>query len=301
VSAGVAEGLAVDGADAAGGAESLAAAYAACTRIATASGSSFRHAFRLLPSERRRALDALYAFCRVVDDAADEGGGVAAVAAWRAELADAVAGRPRHPVMRALTDAVMRFRIPVRHLEDIVIGVEMDLVQRRYATFEELRRYCYHVASAVGLATIPILGCGSPQSAAYAEALGIALQLTNVLRDVAEDAERGRIYLPCADLERFGVAERDLFTHARTDAFAALVRFECDRARGFYAAARAAVSTEDRRALATAEAMRLVYQRLLRRIAADPGAVFGPRLRVPGWEKALCTVVAWAGTRSGRA
>ncbi len=283
-------------------AATLDAAYAECARITRASGSSFHHAFRLLPAERRRGLDALYAFCRVVDDAADEHRAAApALAAWRDELARALIGTATHPVALALGDATRRFGISAVHLGEIVDGVGMDLEHRRYETFDELRRYCYHVAAAVGLAALPIFGCRDPGSRAYAEALGIALQLTNILRDVAEDAERGRVYLPLEDLRRFGYRERDLLTHTKNAAFRALVAYECARARELFAVARAALPRCDRRALAPAEGMRLVYQRLLARIAARPDAIFGPRVRVPLVEKVACTALAWVRTRSGGA
>ena len=276
----------------------LDAAYAECGRIVRASGSSFHQAFRLLPHERRRSLEALYAYCRVVDDAADDGGDAAArVTWWRGELDRVLAGAPTHPVGVALADSLRRFAIPTQHLVEILDGMAMDLAPQRFATFGELRRYCYHVAAAVGLATIPIFGCRDPRSRDYAEALGIALQLTNIVRDVAEDAERGRVYLPLEDLERFGYSERDLVTHTRNDAFHALIAFECARAREFYAAARAALTPTDRRALAPAEGMRLVYQRVLTKIAAHPEAVFGPQVRLPRWQKALLAGVAWLRTR----
>ncbi len=279
----------------------LAGAYAECERIARASSSSFTLAFRLLPPERRSALAALYAYCRMVDDAADESADPARVLSeWRVELARLRSGTPKHPVGIALADAVRRFAIPTDHLADILTGVEMDLTPRVYETFDELRRYCYHVAAAVGLAALPIFGCRDVRSRTYAEALGIALQLTNILRDLAEDAERGRIYLPREDLQRFGYRERDLYTHTRNGALKALVEFEVERTREFYRAARANVVARDRRALVAAEGMRLVYQRLLGRIAADPGRIFGPRLSVPTHEKALCVLAAWLRGRSVR-
>ena len=279
----------------------LAAAYAECERIARASSSSFTLAFRLLPAERRDGLAALYAYCRMVDDAADESADpAAALAQWRAELARLRDGTPTHPVAVALADAVRRFAIPMEHLGDILTGVEMDLTPRVYETFDDLRRYCYHVAAAVGLAALPIFGCRDLRSRTYAEALGIALQLTNILRDLAEDAERGRIYLPREDLRRFGYRERDLQTHVRNDALRALIAFEVERARGFYRAAGANVVPRDRRALVAAEGMRLVYQRLLARIAGDPDSVFGVRVGVPAHEKALCVLVAWLRSRSVR-
>lgn len=276
----------------------LDAAYAECGRIVRASGSSFHQAFRLLPRERRRSLEALYAYCRVVDDAADDGGdAAAAVARWREELARVLAGTPTHPVGIALADSVQRFAIPPQHLAEILDGVAMDLAPQRFATFTELRRYCYLVAAAVGLATIPIFGCRDPRSRNYAEALGIALQLTNILRDLAEDAERGRVYLPQEDLRRFGYREHDLVTHTRNDAFRSLVAFECARARECYAAARAALTPIDQRALAPAEGMRLVYARVLAKIAASPDAIFGPQVRLPKWQKAALAGYAWLRTR----
>ena len=279
----------------------LETAYAECGRIVRASGSSFHQAFRLLPLERRRSLEALYAYCRVVDDATDDGGDAqTAVAFWREELARVLAGRPTHPVGVALADSVAKFAIPTEHLEEILDGVAMDLAPQRFATFADLRRYCYLVAAAVGLATIPIFGCRDPRSRDYAEALGIALQLTNILRDLAEDAERGRVYLPQEDLERFGYSERDLATHRRNDAFRALVAFECGRANDCYAAARSALTATDQRALAAAEGMRLVYRRVLAKIAAEPEIVFGPQVRLPRWQKIALAGVAWLRTRLPR-
>ncbi len=275
----------------------LDAAYAECARIVRASGSSFHQAFRLLPLERRRGLEALYAYCRVVDDAADAGGDArAAVAFWRAELARVLAAAPTHPVGIALADAMAQFAIPAHHLQEILDGVAMDLVPQRFATFADLRRYCHLVAGAVGLAALPIFGCRDARSRDYAEALGIALQLTNILRDLAEDAERGRVYLPQEDLARFGYGEGDLATHVRNDALYALVGFECARAGDFYAAARRARTAVDRRALAPAEGMRLVYRRVLARIAARPEVVFGPQVRLPRWQKVALAGFAWLRT-----
>ncbi|MCC6763813.1 MAG: presqualene diphosphate synthase HpnD [Deltaproteobacteria bacterium] len=279
----------------------LDTAYAECARIVRASGSSFHQAFRLLPRARRRSLEALYAYCRVVDDAADDGGDArAAVAFWREELARVLAGTPTHPVGVALTDSMARFAIPAQHLVEILDGVAMDLAPQRFATFADLRRYCYLVAAAVGLATIPIFGCRDPRSRDYAESLGVALQLTNILRDLAEDVERGRVYLPHEDLARFGYTARDLATHVRNDAFHGLVAFECARAGEFYAAARRALTAVDQRALAPAEGMRLVYRRVLARIAAHPEIVFGPQVRLPRWQKVALAGFAWLRTRLPR-
>ncbi len=276
---------------------SLTDAYAACTAIGVASGSNFVHLFRLLPTERRRGLEALYAFCRLVDDTADAragGEGATELDAWRRELTRVFDGVPTHPVGVALADTVRRFDVSREHLSDIVAGVAMDLEQRRYDTFDELRGYCHRVAAAVGLAALPILGCRSAPGRSYAERLGVGLQLTNILRDLAEDAERGRIYLPREDLQRFGYGERDLTTHVANEAFAALMAFECERAAQLFREARVGIVPADRRALAPAEGMRLVYQRLLARIRRRPEAVFGPRLRVTRVEKVACLLAAWA-------
>ncbi len=285
---------------------SLSEAYAACAAIVAASGSSFARAFRLLPVERRQGLEALYAFCRLVDDAVDAGAGTGAdaravLATWRRELVLVFGGVPTHPVGMALADTVRRFGMARQPLDDIVTGVQMDLERRRYETFAELRRYCHHVAASVGLATLPILGCRSGESERYAVSLGVALQLTNILRDLAEDAERGRIYLPLEDLRRFGYRERDLMTHVVEGEFRRLMAFECERAAEFYRAARRELVARDRRVLAPAEGMRLVYERLLARIRRHPEAVFGPRLAVSRAEKVGCVAVAWArGLLGGR-
>jgi len=240
-------------------------------RITRRSGTNFYYAFRILPLEKRRAIYALYAFCRVVDDCVDEadGEGEPGLARWLAELARCYAGRPESELGLELAETVARFPIPRACFEDVVAGCRMDLTTRRYATWPELRAYCERVACAVGLASIEIFGYDDPRTRTYAVELGLALQLTNILRDVAADAARDRMYLPLEDLERFGVAEAELLAAARDphaprgEPLGRLLVFEADRARSHYAAAAAALPAGDRRSLLAAEIMGAVYRALL--------------------------------------
>lgn len=276
----------------------VAAAYDHCEALTRRAASNFAWAFRLLSAERRRALSAVYAFCRAADDLADEPGQAADVPAllarWREELAAVYAGRARHPIGIALEDAVRRFAIPREHFEAVVAGVEMDTTRDRYETWEhDLAVYCYRVAGAVGLICIEIFGYRNPSAREYAVELGLAFQLTNILRDVAEDAARGRIYIPRADLRRFGCAEEDLLAGRASDAFREVMAFECARAGEHYGRARFLLAEEDRASLAPAEAMRLIYEQLLRRITYRRWDVFGPRVVLTRPEKAGLAVAAW--------
>ncbi len=275
---------------------SLPDAYAYCRNVTRESASSFYNAFRLLPSDRRAALDAVYAFCRFVDDVADDDGRrdpAALLRRWREELAAVYDGTPSHPIGVALADAVPRFGLAREHFDELIRGVEMDLRCRRYQTFDDLYAYCYRVASTVGLLCIEIFGRTQPSATDYAVDLGIAFQLTNILRDVHEDAERGRIYLPLEDLERFGCSEDDLLQGRYSANVAALMAFECGRARAYYLRAQGALAPEDRRALAPAEAMRFIYERLLGRIESRRFDVFGPRITLPRYEKVGLALAAW--------
>jgi phytoene synthase len=240
-------------------------------RLARKSGSSFVYAFRVLPSEKRRAIYALYSFCRVVDDCVDEAGGEgeAGLLRWSEEVLRSYAGEPRTALGRELAAALVRFPIPRSCFEDVVAGCRMDLAIRRYPTFEDLRVYCLRVASAVGLAAIEIFGYEDPATREYAIELGLALQITNILRDVGVDGERGRIYLPLEDLARFGVSEEALLEATRGTGAArprevdALLAFEGERARGQFERARRALPEADRRAMLSAEIMGAVYRALL--------------------------------------
>ena len=257
-------------------------------RLTRQSGTNFYYAFRLLPAEKRRAIYALYAFCRVVDDCVDEedGEGEPGLVRWLAEVHRAYAGRPETELGRELAEAVARFPIPRGSFEDIVAGCRMDLSPRRYATFADLRVYCERVASAVGLASIEIFGYDDPRTREYAVELGLALQLTNILRDVSPDAERDRLYLPLEDLARFGVGEAELLAAARDPraprppGLARLLAFEADRARAHYAAAAGHLPARDRRSMLAAEIMGSIYRAILEEWAARGHPVGGDRVRL---------------------
>jgi phytoene synthase len=282
----------------------LAADFARCASITRQSSSNFYYAFKLLPAARRRALYATYAFCRFVDDIADDEQvpePAALLARWREELERVYNGGPTRPVSRALADSVRRFAIPRHYFEEIIDGVEMDLTRRRYRTFAELRLYCYRVASAVGLICIEIFGYRNPQARIYAENLGLAFQLTNIIRDVREDAGRGRIYLPLEDLERFGVKEEEVIASCQSERFQRLMAFEADRALEFYREAERMLPEEDRCSLLTAEAMRLIYSALLRRIVKSRYRVLDGKLRLSAPHKIFLVGLAWAGGRLRRA
>jgi phytoene synthase len=272
-------------------------AYAYCAEVTRHSSSNFFYAFQLLPPARRAALCAVYAFCRFVDDIADdaqERDPAALLGRWRDELGLVYRGAPTHPIGRALADAARRFPLAEAHFADLIRGVELDLTRRRYASFDELHEYCYLVASTVGLLCIEIFGHRHPSARDYATDLGVAFQLTNILRDVTEDAARGRIYLPLEDLRRFDCAESDLLGGRYSPRVGALLAFECGRARAYYLRAGGALAAEDRAALAPAEAMRLIYQRLLRRIEARHFDVFGPaKVTLPRYEKVTLALTAW--------
>lgn len=274
--------------------------YARCASITRRSSSNFYYAFMLLPAERRQALYSVYAFCRFVDDIADDGStGKPAelLTRWREELERVFNGSPTHPISRALAHNVRRFAIPRRYFEEIIDGVEMDLQHTRYATFEELRLYCYRVASAVGLVCIEIFGYRNPRTRQYAENLGIAFQLTNIIRDLSEDAARDRIYLPLEDLARFGVREGEILRGADTLELRRLLEHELERARSFYVLAEQALAAEDRPAMVCAEAMRSIYRALLERIASKGCGVVGRRHRISTPHKLYLVGRTWAGTR----
>ena len=277
----------------------VAAAYEHCEELTRRAASNFAWAFRLLTAERRRALSAVYAFCRSADDLADEPGDVSDVprllARWRQELGAAYDCRPTHPIGVALADAVQRFAIPREHFEAVVAGVEMDTTRARYEKWEDdLALYCYRVAGAVGLICIEIFGYRNASAHEYAVELGLAFQLTNILRDVAEDAARGRIYLPREDFARFGCREEDVLAGRYTEPFRLLMQHECSRAGEYYGRARFSLAEEDRPSLAAAEAMRLIYEQLLRRVMFRRYDVFGPKVRLTSAEKAALAIAAWA-------
>jgi phytoene synthase len=274
----------------------LREAYAYCQEITRRSSSNFYYAFRLLSPERREALFAVYAFCRFIDDIADDDNRrdpAGLLARWHDEVGVVYAGTPTHPISRALADSVRRFPLAQRHFLDLIRGVEMDLTRRRYANFDELYEYCYLVASTVGLLCIEIFGHRQDSARDYAVDLGVAFQMTNILRDVMEDARRERIYLPLEDLRRFDCTEAELLSAHYSPRVGALMAFECGRARAYYLRARGALAPADRSSLAAAEAMRLIYERLLDRIEARHFNVFGPKVTLPRYEKLTLALAAW--------
>ena len=259
-----------------------------------ARSTSFYYSFLVLPSEERRAMLAVWDFCRVVDDAVDEApdgtlSGRDAVAFWRGELARCFNGdMPSTPQGRQLQPLIGRFDLPRQAFDDVIDGVAMDLDTTRYATFDHLFEYCRRVASAVGLICIRIFGCRDARASDYALNLGVALQLTNILRDVKDDLERGRVYLPLDDLAACGCTVEHLTAGVATDPVRRVVAFECRRAREYYDRARRALPPGDRRRLVAAEIMRAVYFETLRRIERSDYDVFSARLRVPRpWQAAI--------------
>ena len=269
-------------------------------RLTRKSGSSFTYAFRVLPYEKRRAIYALYSFCRAVDDCVDEPGGEgeAGLRGWLAEVQRAYAGNPETELGRELAEALFQFPIPRSCFEDIVAGCRMDLTINRYATFDDLRTYCLRVASAVGLASIEIFGYEDPRTRDYAVELGLALQITNIVRDVAVDAARDRIYLPLEDLAKFGVTEETLLGAIRNprepkpSGLDALLAFEANRARDHFERARKALPTVDRRAMLSAEIMGAVYRSLLEEISRRGHPLTVPVVRLSRPRKAAIALRA---------
>jgi phytoene synthase len=253
-------------------------------------GTNFALAFHALPPDQRDAIRAVHAFSREIDDSVDEEPDPRRareeLLRWRGEIVACYEGEPKEPAARALKPHLKRFRIPRAYLEELLSGVEMDLTHLRYATFEELRRYCYRVASVVGLICLRIFGDEEERGKVYAENLGVALQLTNILRDLGSDLARGRIYLPREDLHTFGYSEEALTRQERTPAFRDLMRFQVARARGFFEAAEREARTLDPRRILAAEIMGRIYRRLLARIEASGFDVFRREVRVPFHERA---------------
>jgi len=249
---------------------------------AAASGSSFYYAFLFLPKPRRAAITAFYAFCREVDDVVDEVTDPALartkLAWWQSEVAAAFDGRPTHPVMRALMPCVPDYGIEERQLHAVIEGCLMDLDQSRYADFPALERYCHLVAGVVGEVSARIFGQSQPATTEYAHRLGLAFQLTNIIRDVGEDAIRGRIYLPESELQQFGVKAAEILNRQYSDRFEALMKFQADRAERLYDEALAALPAPDRRSQKPGLMMASIYRTLLREIARDRFRVLHQRV-----------------------
>ncbi len=265
-----------------------------CQQKAARSGSSFYYSFLFLPPAQRLAITALYAFCREVDDTVDEARDPAIARArldwWRAELRRMYQGEPQHPVSQALAPHLQRFALDEPRMNEIVDGMQMDLEQSRYPDFEGLRLYCHRVAGVVGTLSAGIFAEGRQDCARYAESLGIALQLTNIIRDVGDDARRGRIYVPLDDLQRFEVPAHRILAGEPPERFRELMRFQAQRARGFYREAFAALPGGERRAQRPGLIMAAIYATLLDEIESDGFRVLTHRVALTPLRKLW---IAW--------
>ena len=269
-----------------------------CQQKAAQSGSSFYYSFLFLPAERRRAITALYAFCREVDDIVDEvhEADLARVklAWWRTEIANLFSGQPQHPVTKALAPFIAPYRLDAGRMNEIIDGMEMDLVHHRYADFEALKLYCHRAAGVVGQLSASIFGYTRPSTLEYAEALGIAFQLTNIIRDVGEDARRGRVYLPADELARFGLTAEDILARRGGQAFERLMEMQAERAQSYYADAFARLAPEDRRSQRAGLIMAAIYRTLLDEIRRDRYQVLEQRIALTPLRKLWIAWKTWA-------
>ena len=268
---------------------------------AAASGSSFYYAFLFLPKERRAAITAFYAFCREIDDVVDEvvdpGVAYTKLAWWQGEVTKAYAGQPSHPVMKALMPLAASYSIEARHLQAVIEGCQMDLAQNRYLDFPNLQRYCHLVAGIVGEVAAQIFGQTDLATTAYAHKLGLAFQLTNIIRDVGEDALRGRIYLPVNELQQFDVKAHEILKREYSDRFTALMKFQTDRALATYDEALAILPASDRRTQKPGLMMASIYRTLLHEIARDNYQVLHQRVSLTPLRKFY---LAWKTQAFGR-
>jgi phytoene synthase len=269
-----------------------------CEQKTARSGSSFYYSFLFLPTEQRRAIMALYTFCRevddVVDDCPDPTVAQAKLGGWREEIARLYAGTPQHPVTLALQPVIARYRLPQEHFQEIIDGMAMDLTPMRYASFKELSLYCYRVASVVGLMAAAIFGYEDRRTQKYAHDLGMAFQLTNILRDVGEDAARGRIYLPADEMARFGVTAEDILARRMSDGMRELLRCQAARARVYYDKAFAHLPAVDRYRQRSGLIMAAIYLSTLDAIEQQDFPVLHRRVRLSPWRKLW---IAWRTAR----
>jgi phytoene synthase len=268
-----------------------------CQNKTAESGSSFYYSFIFLSHERRRAITALYAFCRevddVVDECSDENVARTTLAWWRGQVAAIYAGTPQHPVAQALVPIVKQYKLPQEHLLEIIDGMEMDLNQHQYADFKSLQLYCYRVASVVGLLAAEIFGYSDRKTLKYAHDLGIALQLTNIIRDVGEDARRGRIYLPQDEMAKFGVHTNDILNARESDNFNKLMKFQIDRAQHYYDIALNELPAVDRKAQRTGLIMATIYRATLEEVVHTGCHVLRERVSLPPLRKLWLAFITW--------
>ncbi len=271
-------------------------------RFATPRLTNFYYAFLFLPREKRRAIEAVYAFARRGDDIADSGlapdEAGRQIARYRKALDACYTEQPaalQEPELAALSESIREFNIPRQPFEDLILGLEMDLNGARYETFADLSLYSYRVASTIGLISIEIFGYANPQTRDYAVNLGKGMQLVNILRDVGSDAQRGRIYLPREDLDQFGVRPGELLSGVYDDRFVELMQLESDRARHYFSTARRFLAAQDRRSMIAAEIMAAIYWHILERLQERRYNVFGDRVRLSGPEKLWIALSVYLG------
>ncbi len=270
-----------------------------CQNKAAQSGSSFYYAFLFLPPERRRAITALYAFCREVDDVVDECNEPSVarmkLAWWRTQIERLYGGHAEHPVMQALLPHIHAYQLTSERLHAIVEGMEMDLDQSRYFDWPGLRKYCWHAAGVVGELSASIFGYTQPETLVYAEKLGLAFQLTNIIRDVGDDARRGRIYLPVDDMQKFNVTATEIIDRQHSERFVELMRFQTERARQCYREAMQALPEADRRAQRPGLMMAAIYYALLEEIERDNWQVLDQRISLTPIRKFWLAWKIWVG------
>ncbi len=246
--------------------------------------SNFYFSFLILPKPKREAIETIYAFCRTTDDIVDEAGDenekYARLLSWTDELKRSLYGVSNYSLLNKLSAIIIRFKIPVEHFDELIKGMEMDLTKKRYETFEELKQYCYRAASTVGLICAEVFGYKNEKTREYAVNLGIALQLTNILRDIKADAKRGRIYLPQEDMRLFDYTDEDLMRNTYDERFKGLMKYECDRAHQYFKKAKAFLAEEDKPLFTAARTMGNIYYLLLRRIESLHYDVFSRRVRL---------------------
>ena len=280
--------------------DELEQAYDHCQRIAKEHARNFYYAFRILPARKRRAIYAAYAFCRLCDDISDEDLPLdekdRQFADTRRHLADSRDGHATDPIFRAVSDASEAFHIPFEYYEEVIKGVEMDLTKTRFADFDELKDYCYKVASVVGLICIEVFGYDDAQAREYAVDMGLAMQLTNILRDVKEDSERDRIYLPQDEMARFGYTEQELMRGVFNDSFRALMAFQVERARTYYDKSRKLFPLIHSEARACPSVLHATYSGVLDRIESSDYNVFERRIGLSKLTKLVLVARLWAGT-----
>jgi phytoene synthase len=267
--------------------------------ISKKSKSSFYYAFNLLPAEQRDAMNTVYAFCRETDDIVDEGTVADDIKydklrKWRIELEKSRNGHSVYPLINKLSKTIQNFNIPLEPFFDLLKGMEMDLQQKRYLTFNDLQTYCYHVASTVGLMCIEIFGYKHPSAKDFAVNLGIALQLTNILRDIKRDAERGRIYLPQEDLRKFNYNESDIFNNTYNENFQKMMKYQVERAKEYFNTATACLNKEDKKAMFAARAMQHIYYRMLNKIVDADYDVYNKRIKISTAKKVGISLGVWA-------